>query len=172
MHNGMLYVPEPMIVDESTEGMEELPSFDEIDRMSLLECGFSEDSPRFRMIMEEVVADSEEERLFTIDTYRTCNFEDTADEILKNEIFDRYWHDSIHDLLDPDADATLVEQWTPEFMAEEVRKFLSNLKKGETFYYIEFFREILSKSQNDEAVNLIDFNDDIFEKMPKVTRKF
>ena len=166
-------VTEPHLVGESTEeGEEEIHSFEDMDRMILTECGYSEDSPRFRKIYESVVADSDDEKIFTIDKYRSYGIDDTVNEILKDETFDNYWHTNIYDKLDDEADAKLLEQWTPEFMGEEVKKHLSKLNKIEKFYYIEFFRELLSKSDNDEAVNLIDFNDKIFDEMPNVMRLY
>lgn len=166
------HIPEPHFVDESTENTEEIPSFEDIDRNILLECGYSEDSPRFRKIFENVVADSDEEKIFTIDKYSSYNLDDTADEILKDETFDNYWNKNIYEKLDPDADATLVEQWTPEFIGDEVRKYLSKMNKIEKFYYVEFFRELLSKSENDEAVELIDIDDPVFDEMPNVMRLY
>lgn len=165
-------IPEPRFIDESTENTEEIPSFEDIDRNILLECGYSEESPRFRKIFENVVADSDDEKIFTIDKYSSYNLDDTADEILKDEEFDNYWHKNIYEKLDPDADATLVEQWTPEFMGEEVRKYLSKMNKVEKFYYIEFFRELLSKSENEDAVGLIDIDDPVFDNMPNVMRLY
>ena len=75
-------------------------------------------------------------------------------------------------MLDPDADAKLLEQWDDEFMGNEVRKFLLKLNRDEKFYYIEFFRQLLSKSDNDDAVNLIDFDDKVFDEMPNVMRLY
>lgn len=167
-------ISEPHFVNESEENCEEeeLHSFEDMDRMFLNECGYSEESPRYKKIFENVVADSDDEKIFTIDKYRSYGLEDTVNEILKDETFDNYWHKNIYDRLDDEADSKLLEQWTPEFMGEEVRKYLSKLNKIEKFYYIEFFREILSKSDNDDAVNLIDFNDPVFDEMPNVMRLY
>ena len=166
-------VQHPYLVGESTEGWEEeIHSFEDMDRMILSECGYSEDSPRYNRILESAVADSDDEKIFTIDKFRSYGLDDAADEILKDEVFDRYWRESIYDRLDPESDAELVEQWDDAFIGEEVRKHLAGLKKIEKFYYIDFFRKILSKSSNDEAVNLIDFDDKAFDEMPDVMRLY
>lgn len=167
-------VSEPHLIGEFKDNPEEeeIHSFEDMDRMILAECGYSEDSPRYRKIFESAVADSDEEKIFTIDKYRSYGLDDTVNEILKDETFDNYWHTNIYDKLDDEADAKLLEQWTPEFMGEEVKKHLSKLNKIEKFYYIEFFRELLSKSDNDDAVNLIDFDDKVFDEMPNVMRLY
>jgi hypothetical protein len=118
------------------------------------------------------VADSDDEKIFTIDKYRSYNLDDAADEILKDETFDVYWHKVILDRLDPEDDATLVEQWDDSFMGDEVRKYLSGMKKVEKFNYIDFFRGILSKSEDDSAVELLDIDDPAFDSMPNLMRLF
>ena len=163
----------PFIVKESScSDEEEIHSFEDMDRMILEECGYSENSPRFRMIFENVVADSDEDKIFTIDKYRSYSLDDAADEILKDEVFDNYCHKNIYDKLDDDADAKLIEQWTPEFIGDEVRRYLSKMNKIEKFYYVEFFRELLSKSDNEDAIKLIDINDPSFGEMPSVMRLY
>lgn len=166
-------IPEPETVSESNMPYhEKIHSLDDMDRMILEECGYSEGSTRYRLIFENVVADDDNEKIFTIDKYRSYGIDDTVNEILKDEVFDEYWHKNIYDRLSDDEDARLLEQWTPDFISEEVKKHLSKLNKVEKFYYIDFFRDILSKSENKEAVNLIDFNDKVFDEMPNVMRLY
>lgn len=158
-------------MDSDNPYAEELPSFDEMERDALIGSGYSENSKRFNDMMESTVADSDGEKIFTIDKYRSYGLEDATDEILKDEVFNEYLH-ALNERLDPDADAELLEQWTPEFIRDKVMMFMSRLSKGEKFYYAEFFRELLSESSNDEAVNLVDFNDKVFDEMPDAMRLF
>ena len=166
-------IPEPEIVSESNKPYQEkIHSLDDMDKMILEECGYSEGSPRYRLIFENVVADDDSEKIFTIDKYRSYGIDDTVNEILKDEVFDEYCHKNIYDRLSDEEDTRLLEQWTPDFISEEVKRHLSKLNKVEKFYYIDFFRDILSKSENEEAVNLIDFNDKVFDEMPNVMRLY
>ena len=158
--------------EQETSLNEDIHSLEDMDRMILEGCGYSESSQRYRMILENVVADSDDEKIFTIDKYRSYGIDDAVDEILKDEVFDNYWHHEIYDRLTDEADGRLLEQWTPEFIGDELRRHLLKLNKVEKLYYIDFFRDILSKSENEDAVNLIDFNDTVFDSMPNVMRLY
>lgn len=170
---GYCEVPDPVLISESIPPwQEEIHPLSDIDRMILEECGYIEGMKRYDMIFENVVADSDEEKIFTIDKHRSCTIDDTVDEILENEAFDEYWHKNIYDKLSDEQDGMLLEQWTDGFIGEEVKKHLSKMSKVEKFNYIDFFRDILSKSENPDAVNLIDFDDSTFTKMPNVMRLY
>ena len=166
-------VPDPSMVDDSAlSHCEEVPSFDEIDRAVLEGCGYREGSEAYSMIYEGVVGDSDERKIFTVDRFRSYGIDDAVDEVLKDEVFDEYWHESIYDRLSDEDDGELLEQWTPEFMGEELKKYLSTLKKVERLNYQDFFRHILEKSRNPDAVDLIDFDDGAFDGMPTVMRLY
>ena len=166
-------IPEPTFVSGETEPWEEpIPSFDEMDRAVLEACGYESGTPMFEMLLESVVSDDEDGRIFNIDVYGDRKLDGAVEEILKNEAFDRYWRYEIYGRLTDEDDGRLLEQWTEDFIGDEVRRKLTELKKGELLYYIDLFRGILSKSENEGALDLIDFNDPAFGKMPKVVRIF
>lgn len=150
----------------------DIESLDEAEKVILESCGYDVGHGVGKRIYESNVAESDKDKIFTIDQFRSYNLEDTANEILKDETFDNYWHQSIYERLDDEGDGALLEQWTPDFMSEEVKAFLAQMKKDEIFYYIDFFRGILGKSENDGAMELIDFNDKAFDEMPRVMRLY
>lgn len=169
----MLEVEDPIIEDFGTvfDIDDEIPTFDEIDRTILECCGYEEGSSRYNMIMENVVADSDDEKIFTIDKNRSYKLEAAVEEIVKDDTFDRYWHRLV-DSLEDERDGLLLEQLTDGFIFEEAKRYLNSLSKVESVNYIDLFREILSKTENPDTLTLIDFDDEAFNEMPKVMRLY
>lgn len=166
-------IPNPRIIDfDKNNSYEQLQTLEECDKLLVEVCGYDSVRGKGKEIFENVVADRDDKKIFTIDLYQSYDLEKTAEEILKNEAFDEYWRLEIRDRLDDDKDSELLMQWTPTFISEEVSKWLNKLSKTEEFYYIDFFKHILSKSDNEDVYDLIDFDNELFEQMPKVMRLY
>lgn len=168
----MIDVMDPILESDSDFGYDaDEPTFDDIDRTILECCGYTEGTPRFNMIFENVVADSDDKKIFTIDKYRSYDLDGATEEIVKDETFDRYWHKLIDDL-DDGRDARLIEQLTDDFISEKVKERLNKLSKVEQFYYVDFFRDILSETKDVDTLELLDFDDKAFNDMPNVMRLY
>lgn len=170
---GYCEVPDPIMVSEVIPlGQEEIHSLVEMDEMILENCGYGRESARYKMILENVVSDEDEKKIFTVDKTRSYGIKGATECILKDEFFDKYWRKRIYDNLTDEKDGKLLEQWDDAFIGNEVERALLKLSKVEKINYVDFFREILLKSENPDAVKLIDFDDPLFSKMPNVMRLY
>lgn len=156
-----------------------IPSYSELDKLVLEECGYSIDYGKGQEIYENVIAENTKDKIFVFTDVdsdslkQSFGIEDVIDMITNNQAFSSYWNKHILSNLDSNNDYLLLEQCdNSSFIYEKLFEKLNDLKKLEILYYVDFFRSILDIAENEQLDNLIDINDEAFNKMPNVMRLY